>query len=605
MKDAGEHKTDGADPVPDKNWRIRYKGVRLFGVHGFSLSGFPMGLARMDGVVFPFRWSDCGFRPARAAPEKGIRESRQLEKPLMRQWMYTSPMPASDEIYRHIFETAGDGLIINDAATGHVVEANPAAAAMHGYAREEFIGLHPADYLHPDSRRPFSEDIEAAQSGKLIEALVVHIRRDNSQFYAEVRRTALTYRNRPCILSVIRDVNRRVQAEQLLRQRVEAHAGEQSVLLEISRTLASTLKLHPGIILEQFRKIIEYTRAGLFVPEDSNLVVQAVRGRQPSKPEGSNQIRMENPDALALLFDDLQPIQIADVSGGDPASQSLRSLLGDHAGPFLTGMKSWMWVPIAVKSRIIGAVGMAHEKPDFFTAHHANLALTVANQAATTMVNADLYEHARELATLQERQRLAQNLHDAVNQSLFSAGLIAEVLPRLWERDQDEARRSLEDLRRLTRGALAEMRALLAELRPSTLTDAELGDLLRLLSNAFTGRTNIPVAMSLNGEGALPAEPQVAFYRICQEALNNIAKHAKASQVEIILRRVGGEMEMHIRDNGCGFIASEPAPSGHYGLGMMRERAEAVNAELTVSGRPGLGTEITLLWREAPKQEVL
>jgi signal transduction histidine kinase len=105
------------------------------------------------------------------------------------------------------------------------------------------------------------------------------------------------------------------------------------------------------------------------------------------------------------------------------------------------------------------------------------------------MVNAELYEHAQALAALQERQRLARNLHDAVNQSLFSAGLIAEVLPRLWERDPDEGRRSLEDLRRLTRGAQADMRLLLAELRPSTLTDAELGDLLRLLGNALAGRT--------------------------------------------------------------------------------------------------------------------
>jgi signal transduction histidine kinase len=82
------------------------------------------------------------------------------------------------------------------------------------------------------------------------------------------------------------------------------------------------------------------------------------------------------------------------------------------------------------------------------------------------MVNAELYEHAQELAALEERQRLARNLHDAVNQSLFSAGLIAEVLPRLWDRDQEGAQ-SLEDLRKLTRGAQAEMRALLAELRPS------------------------------------------------------------------------------------------------------------------------------------------
>src|SRR5690606_30269965 len=129
-----------------------------------------------------------------------------------------------------------------------------------------------------------------------------------------------------------------------------------------------------------------------------------------------------------------------------------------------------------------------------------------ANQAAITMINAELYAQAQELAVLEERQRLARNLHDAVNQSLFSAGLIAEVLPRLWEQDQDEARRSLEDLRKLTRAATAEMRALLAELVPSTLTDAELGDLLILLGNAFTGRTNTPAQVTVSGAGVLPAK---------------------------------------------------------------------------------------------------
>ena len=107
----------------------------------------------------------------------------------------------------------------------------------------------------------------------------------------------------------------------------------------------------------------------------------------------------------------------------------------------LEGMRSWMWVPLAVKGRIIGGVGVANTKTNYFTPHHADLALSVANQAAIAMINAELYGHAQALAVLEERQRLARNLHDAVNQSLFSAGLIAEVLPRLWERDQDEARR--------------------------------------------------------------------------------------------------------------------------------------------------------------------
>jgi two-component system nitrate/nitrite sensor histidine kinase NarX len=206
---------------------------------------------------------------------------------------------------------------------------------------------------------------------------------------------------------------------------------------------------------------------------------------------------------------------------------------------------------------------------------------------------------------IEERQRLAQNLHDAVNQSLFSAGLIAEVLPRLWERDQAAARQSLEDLRRLTRGALAEMRALLAELRPSVLTDAELGDLLRLLGNVLAGRMNIPVTVNVTGEGTLPADVQVALYRLCQEALNNIAKHAGASQVDIDLQHEAKAIDLNIRDNGSGFDPGQPPPAGHYGLSMMRERAEAVGAVLLVSSQPGQGTNIHIRWKESPKKEAV
>jgi two-component system nitrate/nitrite sensor histidine kinase NarX len=241
---------------------------------------------------------------------------------------------------------------------------------------------------------------------------------------------------------------------------------------------------------------------------------------------------------------------------------------------------------------------VAETRKNYFTAHYADLALSVANQAAIAMTNAELYQHAQALAVLEERQRLARDLHDSVNQSLFSAGLIAEVLPRLWDRDQQQARLSLEDLRCLTRGAQAEMRALLAELRPTTLTDTELGDLLRMLSTAFTARTNIQVTERISGGGSLPADTQVALYRICQEALNNIAKHAKASQVKIDLRHTPVRVDLRIRDNGRGFVTSELVRSDHYGLGMMRERAAAVGAALTVTSQPGKGTEIAVQWGE-------
>jgi signal transduction histidine kinase len=212
------------------------------------------------------------------------------------------------------------------------------------------------------------------------------------------------------------------------------------------------------------------------------------------------------------------------------------------------------------------------------------------------MFNAELYGQTQALAVLEERQRLARDLHDAVNQSLFSAGLIADVLPRLWDRDQEAARRSLENLRRFTHGAMAEMRALLAELRPSTLTDSNLGDLLRQLGNALAGRTNLPVVVTVAGEFILPAEVQIAFYHVCQEALNNIAKHAKASKVEIDLKQERNGIELRIRDDGRGFDSTQKTISGHYGLSMMRERAEAAGLLLSFTSQPGHGTELMIRW---------
>lgn len=296
-----------------------------------------------------------------------------------------------------------------------------------------------------------------------------------------------------------------------------------------------------------------------------------------------------------MLLHERRSTRIADVHSSDPPARFLRSLLKDQAGILLEGVRSWLWVPLAIKGRVIGAIGVAHTERNFFTDHQANLALTVANQAAITMVNAELFENAQTLAALQERQRLARNLHDAVNQSLFSAGLIAEVLPRLWERSPEEGRQSLEDLRRLTRGAQADMRLLLAELLPSTLTDAELGDLLRILGNALAGRTNIPINVRVVGEGKLPPDVQVTLYRLCQEGLNNIARHAGASQVDIQLEFETGAVEIRIRDDGRGFNPNQ-TPPGHYGLNMMRERAAAIGATLSLTSQPGHGTEIVIRW---------
>jgi len=534
------------------------------------------------------------------SPELALLEDLQaaLDALKSRDQKHPSRANKRDQQYQRIFESVSDGLIIHELETGRVVDANPAACAMYGYARDEFLGLQPTSFIPPDSSHQFAKYVHTVESQGLCVARQIHMHRDGSQFHVELSGTVTTDQDRSYLLSVVRDVSQRMHAEQLLQQRVAARTSEQSTLLEISQTLASALELQPGLILDQLRVIIDYTHAGLFKLEDSTLDALAVRGPRLLELAMPFHIRLQSPEALTVLFNGQRPSRIADVHSSEPPARFLHSFLDDQASILLEGVHSWMWVPLAIKGSTIGAIGVAHAERDYFTTHHADLALTVANQAAITMVNAELYEQARTLAALEERQRLARNLHDAVNQSLFSAGLIAEVLPRLWERNPDEGRRSLDDLRRLMRGAQADMRLLLAELRPSTLMDAKLGDLLHLLGNALAGRTNIPIHVSVVGEGNLPSDVQVTLYRLCQEGLNNIAKHAGASRVDVQLQIETGAVELHIQDDGRGFDPDQ-TPPGHYGLSMMRERATAVGATLSITSQPGHGTEICIRWAEA------
>jgi signal transduction histidine kinase len=229
---------------------------------------------------------------------------------------------------------------------------------------------------------------------------------------------------------------------------------------------------------------------------------------------------------------------------------------------------------------------------------------SLANQAAIAIENARLYEQAQKLAVMEERQRLARELHDAVTQTLFSASLIAEAVPTLWESDQDEGRALLAELRQLSRGALAEMRTLLLELRPAALVEANLRDLLRQLGEAVAGRTGVPVTVAVDDLCPLPEEVHVALYRIAQEALNNVVKHAQAGRVEVLLRCLDDDqdpdllqLELTIGDDGRGFDLAH-VPPDRLGLGIIRERAQAIGASLEIDSQPGHGTRITVVWKE-------
>ena len=211
-----------------------------------------------------------------------------------------------------------------------------------------------------------------------------------------------------------------------------------------------------------------------------------------------------------------------------------------------------------------------------------------------------LQEKEKETAAIEERSRLARDLHDAVTQTIYSASLIAEVLPQIWERNPEEGRRNLTKLRALVRGALAEMRTMLFELRPAALEAADLEILLGQLSDALHGRTRIPVQVACDHIPDLPPPVKVALYRIAQEAVNNIIKHAGATQTQIEFQRHSDQVFLRIWDNGRGFEPKNTHESG-LGLNIMRERADKINALLEINSQPNRGTELIVRWLLNPQ----
>lgn len=209
-----------------------------------------------------------------------------------------------------------------------------------------------------------------------------------------------------------------------------------------------------------------------------------------------------------------------------------------------------------------------------------------------------LMEKAREEAVSAERGRLARELHDAVTQTLFSTTLTAEVLPKIFERNPEAGQKKLAELRELTRGALAEMRTLLMELRPEALADAELPDLLQHLVNAFIARARIPIELQIHGTCKLPVDAKIGYYRIAQEALNNITKHADPEKVTVTLNCLSESIDLIVEDDGQGFEIENQIGTEHYGLRIMQERAQEIGADLTVASQINQGTCIQLNWKK-------
>ncbi len=513
-------------------------------------------------------------------------------------------LQSSEERFRQLAEHIDEVFWIFASDTSELLYVSPAFEKLWGQTCESLYE-QPRSYLnavHPEDRARVHAGLDRLSRGDYDEQFRV-MRPSGETRWVRMRAFPIcdeqgrVYR----VAGIAEDVTEDVQFHQLLEQRVEQRTLELSALLGASYSLASTLDRARlmNLILDLLKPVVDYRCALILGLEGTDLAILAQRGLGSGDQTVGRCISLASVPSYRRVVESRVPFVIPDLH--DDVSLAPPELLGDRPETGMGCNRSWMGIPLAIKERAIGMLSFYHDQVNHYTWRHAELALAFANQAAFAVENSRLYEQAQELAALQERQRLARELHDAVSQSLFSASLTAEVLPRLWVRNREEGQRCLAELQQLTRGALAEMRALLFELRPTALAETKLSDLLCQLAEAATSRARLPVTTDVEWEGLLPPEVQVALYRISQEALNNIAKHSRASRAQVSLRAIpdsplpGGGVELCISDDGRGF---DPAAvmSRRLGLGIMRERAESIGATLRIDSQVGHGTRVVAVW---------
>lgn len=396
------------------------------------------------------------------------------------------------------------------------------------------------------------------------------------------------------------------EALELLERRVRERTADLSALLELSNSTALTLELGPLLaqILERLEAAVGYAGATVYEPApagdvrrvagrgaepdaDEALLAQALAGRQPLEGRA--------PGAPLLAV----PLVVRDVAVG---------VLLVSRGPAPTGTQptdhgaAAAGAPAPDSTQPPGAAAPDSTTPD--STERRQLTVAFANQIGVALENARLYQRVQERAALEERQHLARELHDSVSQALYAILLGTHTAQRKLDASPDDARQALDYVENLAQAGIKEMRALIFVLRPESLENEGLIGVLRKQLDVLETRHGIDTSLDAPDEPEAPFATKQALYRIAQEALHNVVKHARATHVRVTLAGGDGHVRLTVADDGVGFdphgtgpgveAGAEPSGADHLGLRSMQERARQILATLTLTSREGEGTTITV-----------
>jgi|GEM_PF-1031893 len=362
--------------------------------------------------------------------------------------------------------------------------------------------------------------------------------------------------------------------------RALAQMGHQiTSILDQSQLLAQTAQL--------ISRAFGYYHVGIGIVADDRVYYSAgagtlwEQGGARFKPDG---LRVGQEGISGWVAAHGEPLMVPDVSQ-DPRYFELEG----------SQTRSELALPIMTKGQVVGVLDVQSDRLAAFDESDLAVLQSLANQLAVAIENARLYEQAGQLAALEERQKLARELHDSVSQALYGIALGARTARTLLDRGADSAhtlRDPLDYVLSLAEAGLAEMRALIFELRPESLKTEGLTAALAKQTDALRVRHRLEVQTTLCPEPDLSLDAKEALYRIAQEAMHNIGKHARASRVEVRLADDGAGVRLTILDDGVGFDPTGEFP-GHLGLRSMRERAERLGGTFGVDSAPGRGARLT------------
>ena len=399
--------------------------------------------------------------------------------------------------------------------------------------------------------------------------------------------------------STLEDLDERVRertselsrANQTLRREVEervrleaqerAQRSHAEALRDTAAAVARSLQLDDVIeqVLIGVERLCDHERSYVAF-YDNEGVLELAGERYPGRPDRGA------PEPHTRITDPLGGWSPPEETGEDGSSGAAA---GGRAA--MSKVNGAVVLPLEAAERALGCLVIEPRQGQDLSDSDVDRLAILADQASSAISNSRSLVMARSLAALEERQSLANDLHDSVSQTLWTATLLAETLARASDLSAEQRDRA-DRLHALTAGALSEMRTLLLELRPSVIEETPFADLVHQLVSAFESRRRAKCVVHLDREVEPLPTVKVALYRILQESLNNVSRHADAESVHISVEVTGDVLEMRVRDDGEGFEMG--SASEHFGLRIMAERADAIGASLHVDSRLGEGTTVSV-----------